>query len=192
MPPEPVPADPPPDPMTAAERAAWLDRVAEQDEPPAPEEWEEWPGPDDELTAEDLAELAELRAAAGADARATAEAGRRHVRNLEYRHAPGVAAPPLEVPACGRVRLRGRHYLHERVARREHRVSQAEPSHPWIVKGRRPPEGPAQLVGHLAAVTRHQRHLAQARSAQHTPTIGRPDPPRHDRQSGLQFLEIFC
>src|SRR5260370_39830628 len=71
MPPEPVPADPPPDPMTAEEREAWLDRVAEEDEP-----WdlEEWSGPDDELTAEDLAELAELRAAAEADARAAAEA----------------------------------------------------------------------------------------------------------------------
>jgi len=39
MPPEPVPADLPPDPMSAEERAAWLDRVAEQDEPPGLEEW---------------------------------------------------------------------------------------------------------------------------------------------------------
>ncbi len=74
MPPEPVPADPPPDPMTAEERAAWLDRVAEEHEPPGAEEWEDWPGPDDELTAEDLAELAGLREAAEADALAAAEA----------------------------------------------------------------------------------------------------------------------
>src|SRR5579864_3644689 len=90
MPPEPVPADPPPDPMTAQERAAWLDRVAEQDEPPEPEEW---PGPDDELTAEDLAELAELRAAAEADARAAAEAAARGLPGGQYvrpeRRGPG-------------------------------------------------------------------------------------------------------
>ncbi len=74
MPPDPVPADPPPDPMTAAERAAWLERVAEQDEPPG---LEEWSGPDDELTAADLAELAELREAAEAAALAAADAVRR-------------------------------------------------------------------------------------------------------------------
>jgi len=52
--------------MTAQERAASLDRVAEEDEPPG---LEEWSGPDDELTA---ADLAELREAAEADARAAA------------------------------------------------------------------------------------------------------------------------
>src|SRR6516225_4458111 len=101
-------------------------------------------------------------------------AGRGQVRDLEYRHVPAVTAPPLEVPAGGRVRLRGRHHLHERVAGREDRVDQAEPSHPRIVKGRRPAEGPAQLASYLAAVARHQGYLAQPRSAQHTPTIGRP------------------
>ena len=94
MPPEPVPADPPPDLMTAAERAAWLDRVAEQDEPPGPEEWEEWPGADDELTAAEVAELAELRAAAEADARATAEAVARGLPGGQYvraeRRGPGL------------------------------------------------------------------------------------------------------
>ena len=70
MPPEPVPADPPPDPMSAAERAAWLDRVAEQDEPP---DLEEWPDPEEELTA---AELAEIREAAADEVRAAANAAR--------------------------------------------------------------------------------------------------------------------
>ena len=111
-------------------------------------------------------------------------AGRRQVRDLEYRHVPAVTAPPLEVPAGGRVRLRGRHHLHERVAHRKHRVGQAEPAHPRIVKRRRPAERPAQLARHLAAVARHQGHLAQARSAQHTPTIRRPDPARQDRRCG--------
>jgi len=69
MPPEPVPADPgwdedlawlDRDPMTAAEREAWLDRVAESDDPPEPEEFEDF----DPLTAE---ELAEVRQAAGDD-----------------------------------------------------------------------------------------------------------------------------
>ena len=50
------------------------------------------------------------------------------------------------------------------------------------MKGRRPAEGTPQLASHLAAVARHQGHLAQTRSAQHTPTIGRPDPPWHDRR----------
>ena len=108
MPPEPVPADPPPDPMTAAERAAWLDRVAEQDEPPAPEEWEDWPGPDDELTAADLAELAGLREAAEADALATAEAVARGLPGGQYvrpeRRGPGLpgSARPLPGESCSR------------------------------------------------------------------------------------------
>ena len=50
MSPEPVPAEPEwdedpawsrPDPMTAAEREAWLDHLAETDEPPEPEEYED-------------------------------------------------------------------------------------------------------------------------------------------------------
>jgi len=62
MPAEPVPADPGPDddlawldrdPMTAAEREEWLDRVAEADDPPEPEEYEDY----DPLTAEELAEV---------------------------------------------------------------------------------------------------------------------------------------
>ena len=66
MPPEPVPAEPEwdddpawsrPDPMTAAEREEWLDRVCEHDEPPEPEEYE-----DSALLAPD--ELAEIREAA--------------------------------------------------------------------------------------------------------------------------------
>jgi len=59
MPPEPVPADLPPDPMSAEERAAWLDRVAEQDEPPG---LGEWPDPEEELTAAELAEIGEAAA----------------------------------------------------------------------------------------------------------------------------------
>src|SRR6201985_1516806 len=69
MPPEPVPADPGWDddltwldraPMTAAEREASLDRVAEADEPPGPEEYEDV----DPLTPE---ELEEVRQAASDD-----------------------------------------------------------------------------------------------------------------------------
>src|SRR5260370_13475719 len=69
-----VPGDPPPDAMTAAERAAWRERVAEQDDPPGPEEW---PGPDDALTAAGLGGVAEWREAAGAAALAAADAVRR-------------------------------------------------------------------------------------------------------------------
>src|SRR5579872_1047297 len=106
-------------------------------------------------------------------------AGRREIRDLEYRHVSPVTAAPVEVPAGGRVRLSGRHHLHERVACREHRVGQAELSHARIVKGRRPAEGHAQLASHLAAVARHKRHLPQPRSAQHIPTIERAlDDPR--------------
>jgi hypothetical protein len=101
-------------------------------------------------------------------------AGRRQVRDLEYRHVPAVTAPPLEVPASGRAGLGGRHDLNERVAGREHRVGQAELSHSRIVKRRRPAEGLVQLASHLGTVVCHQGHLAQARSAQHTPTIGMP------------------
>src|SRR5512140_2785032 len=81
MPPEPVPADPgryddlawlDRDPATPAERAAWLDRVAEADDPPEPEEYEDF----DTLTAE---ELAEVRQAASDDLMAVraATTGRR-------------------------------------------------------------------------------------------------------------------
>ena len=67
MPPEPVPAEPEwdddpawsrPDPMTAAEREAWLDRVCEQDEPPGEEEFEDF----DPLTPEELAEVRQAAA----------------------------------------------------------------------------------------------------------------------------------
>ena len=78
MPPEPVPADPgwdedlawlDRDPMTAAEREAWLDRLCEQDDDPsdAPEEY--WdpescvpPPGQDELTPGELAEIREAAA----------------------------------------------------------------------------------------------------------------------------------
>jgi hypothetical protein len=62
MPAEPVPADPgreddlawlDRDPMTAQERKEWLDRVAEHDEPPEPEEYEDF----DPLSPEELAEV---------------------------------------------------------------------------------------------------------------------------------------
>jgi len=60
-----------PDPMTAEEREAWLDRLAETDEPPEPDEEECW----EPLTA---GELAEIRGFAEADARVWAGvAGRR-------------------------------------------------------------------------------------------------------------------
>jgi len=81
MPAEPVPADPGPeddlawldrDPMTAAEREASLDRLCEQDEPPAEEDNEDYAP----LTAE---ELAGVRRAAADDLLAVqaAAAGRR-------------------------------------------------------------------------------------------------------------------
>jgi hypothetical protein len=80
MPPEPVPADPgwdedpawlDRDPVTPAEREAWLDRVAGAGEPPE----EEDPGDWEPLTA---GELAEIREFAAADARVWAGmAGRR-------------------------------------------------------------------------------------------------------------------
>ena len=69
MPAEPVPADPgrdddlawlDRDPMTAAERAEWLDRVCEHDKPPEEEDYEDV----DPLTPE---ELAEVRQAASDD-----------------------------------------------------------------------------------------------------------------------------
>jgi len=69
MPPQPVPADPGPeedlarldrDPATAQERQEWLDRVCGHDEPPEPEEYEDYAP----LTA---AELAEIREAAADD-----------------------------------------------------------------------------------------------------------------------------
>ena len=67
MPAEPVPADPgrdddlawlDRDPMTAQEREEWLDRVCEQDEPPEPEEYEDFAP----LTAEELAEVRQAAA----------------------------------------------------------------------------------------------------------------------------------
>jgi hypothetical protein len=78
MPPEPVPAEPEwdedpawsrPDPMTAAEREAWLERLCAQDDDPfdAPEEY--WdpescapPPGQDELTEQELAEVREAAA----------------------------------------------------------------------------------------------------------------------------------
>jgi hypothetical protein len=75
MPAEPVPADPgrdgdpawpDQDPMTAAEREAWLDHLAESGEPPGEEDEDFEP-----LTA---AELAEVRAAAADDEMLAAEA----------------------------------------------------------------------------------------------------------------------
>jgi hypothetical protein len=67
MPPEPVPAEPgrdddlawlDRDPMTAAEREAYLDRVCEQDGPPGEEECEDYAP----LTAEELAGIEEAAA----------------------------------------------------------------------------------------------------------------------------------
>ena len=67
MPAEPVPADPgreddlawlDRDPATAEEREAWLDRVCEFDEPPEPEEYEDFAP----LTAEELAEVRQAAA----------------------------------------------------------------------------------------------------------------------------------
>ena len=67
MPQQPVPSDPgrdddlawlDRDPATAEERAAWLDRVAEADDPPEPEEYEDVAP----LTAEELAEIREAAA----------------------------------------------------------------------------------------------------------------------------------
>ena len=77
MPPEPVPDDPGrdgdpgwpgPDPMTAAEREAWLDRLCQSGDPPEEEDEEDWDV--EPLTAE---EFAGVRAAA-ADELLAAEA----------------------------------------------------------------------------------------------------------------------
>ena len=75
MPPEPVPADPgwdedlawlDRDPMTAAEREAWLDRLCQLDDDPADAPQEYWdpescapPPGQDELTEQELAGIAE-------------------------------------------------------------------------------------------------------------------------------------
>src|SRR6516164_8283780 len=68
MPPEPVPAAPEwdddpawsrPDPMTAEEREAWLDRLCQQDEPPPGDEEDEDFNP---LTPEELAEIRQAAA----------------------------------------------------------------------------------------------------------------------------------
>ena len=78
MPGEPVPADPgwdddpawdAPDPVPAAEREAWLDHLVAQDDPV---EAEEDPGPEDELTA---AELAGIRGGAAVPAAAFGAGG---------------------------------------------------------------------------------------------------------------------
>jgi Domain of unknown function (DUF222) len=67
MPPEPVPAEPEwdddpawtrPDPMTAAELEAALDRVCEHDEPPGPDEFEDY----EPFTSDELAEIREAAA----------------------------------------------------------------------------------------------------------------------------------
>ena len=97
-------------------------------------------------------------------------AGSCHVGNLEYRHVTAVTAAALEVPPGGRIRLRGRHYLDERVADREHCVSQPELCHSRIMKWLRPAESQTQLVGHPAAVLGDDGNLAQARSCQHSQT----------------------
>src|SRR5258708_819775 len=77
--------------------------------------------------------------------------------------------PPLEIPAGGGTRRRGRDHLPEGVSRREHRVGQSEYSHSRVAEGLRPAEGLAQLAGHPVAVMRNQGHLAQARSGEHVP-----------------------
>ena len=68
MPPEPVPAEPEwdddpawsrPDPMTAEEREAWLDRLCQQDEPPPGDEEDEDFNP---LTPEELTEIRQAAA----------------------------------------------------------------------------------------------------------------------------------
>jgi predicted alpha-1,6-mannanase (GH76 family) len=96
-----------------------------------------------------------------------AAAGRRHVRNLEYRHVPAVAAAPLEVPASCGIRLRRCHYLNERVAYREHRIGQAELCYSRILKWLSPAESLTQLASYPAAVAGHHGHLAQAGCGQH-------------------------
>jgi Domain of unknown function (DUF222) len=67
MPPEPVPAEPEwdddpawtrPDPMTAAELEAELDRICEHDEPPGPDEFEDF----EPFTPDELAEIGEAAA----------------------------------------------------------------------------------------------------------------------------------
>jgi len=68
---------PTPDPMSAEEWEAWLDHLTEEDEPSDPEEYPDPEGPpppgEDELTAEEIAAIAE---ATEAEARAAAAAAR--------------------------------------------------------------------------------------------------------------------
>ena len=97
--PEPVPADPgwdddlawlDRDPMTAEQREAWLDHLAETDEPPEPEEYEDFAP----LTPE---ELAEVRQAAASDLLAVeaATTGRRGPgRPGSARMFPGESSSP--------------------------------------------------------------------------------------------------
>ena len=69
---------PPPDPMTAEERAAWLDHLAE-DEALDPEEYPAPDGPpppgEDELTAEEITGIREVTAAEARAASAAARSG---------------------------------------------------------------------------------------------------------------------
>jgi hypothetical protein len=81
MPSEPVPADDgwddgparlDQDPMSAADREAWLDHLVASDDPPEPEEYEDF----EPLTAAELAEIRELTASASPLAPLVASGGR--------------------------------------------------------------------------------------------------------------------
>ena len=101
-------------------------------------------------------------------------AGHRQVGNLEYRHVAAATTAPLKVPACSSARLDRRHNLDERIASREHGIAETEPCHSRISERLRPAENPSQLGGHLLAVGRHQSHLAQTWTGEHTFTVDDP------------------
>ena len=84
-----------PDPMTAEEREAWLDHLAEADEPPDPEE--------------DWADVAPLTAAELAEAREGAAAGPAVWAGLAGRRGPGQPGSARIYPgeSCSRRRRSG-------------------------------------------------------------------------------------
>ena len=122
-----------PDPMTAAEREAWLDRLCAQDDDPSDAPQEYWdpessaPPPEDELTADELAGIREAAAdemlaldAASTGRRGPGQAGSARIfpgesasRGGRVRHRDGVgrdcpAAPSWRWPPTPRWTAAGR------------------------------------------------------------------------------------
>src|SRR5260370_31750968 len=148
MAPEPVPADPgwdddlawlDQDPVTAAEREAWLEHLAECDDPPEPEECEDWP----ELTAEELAEayepvvllpLTASQGRPGPDQPGSARAAPGESSSLAASFGPGMVAGP-------RPGRRGRPEPEDHLVRDGDRRARTR-GRPWLrqASAREPPE----------------------------------------------------